>query len=139
MAENRTRETDKSVQAFLESVEDERKRADSFALLQLMQDVTGYEPRMWGDSIVGFGKYHYKYASGREGDATLVGFSPRKQNLAVYLMAGFDERDGLLTRLGKHKTGKACLYLNRLADVDVTVLRELIQRSVETLRKTYPS
>lgn len=139
MAENKTKATDQSVQAFLESVEDERKREDSFALLQLMQDVTGEEARMWGDTIVGFGSYHYKYASGREGDAMLAGFSPRKQALTLYIMAGFDEYDSLLDKLGKYKTGKACLYVKKLDDVDTDVLKKLVDRSVTHMRETNPS
>ncbi|HLV35484.1 MAG TPA: DUF1801 domain-containing protein [Spirillospora sp.] len=138
MAQNKTQETEKSVQAFLESIEDDQKREDSFTLLKLMQEVTGEEPRIWGDSIIGFGKYHYKYASGREGDAMLAGFSPRKQNLAVYIMAGFDDYESLLNKLGKHKRGKSCLYINRLRDVDSATLKELIHRSVEHMRATHP-
>lgn len=138
MAENKTRETDKDVRAFLNTVENERKRKDSFTLLELMQDITGEAPRMWGDTMVGFGKYHYKYASGREGDAMLTGFSPRKQNFALYVLAGFDEQDALLNQLGKYKTGKSCLYINKLDDVNMDVLKELVQRCVEHMRKTYP-
>lgn len=138
MAENKTRETDKDVRAFLNTVENERKRKDSFTLLELMQDITGEAPRMWGDTMVGFGKYHYKYASGREGDAMLTGFSPRKQNLALYILGGFDEQDALLNQLGKYKTGKSCLYINKLDDVNMDVLKELVQRCVEHMRKTYP-
>lgn len=131
MSDLKTRPTDHSVEAFLNSVEDDRKREDAFALLQLMKEVTGEEPTMWGDSIVGFGSYHYTYASGREGDWFLTGFSPRKRNLTLYIMAGFDEYDDLLERLGKHKTGKSCLYLNRLEDVDLQVLRQLVRRSAD--------
>jgi len=131
MAELKTKVTDKSVKDFLDSVTDERKRQDSYQILKLMERVTGSQPKMWGDSIVGFGTYHYRYASGREGDWLLTGFSPRKQNLTLYIMAGFDEYEGLLNRLGKYKTGKSCLYINRLADVDLSVLEELIRRSVD--------
>lgn len=138
MAENKTRTTDKSVQAFIDSVEDERKREDCLALVQLMQDVTGEEPRMWGDTMVGFGSYHYKYASGREGDMFLAGFSPRKQNLTLYIMAGFDEYQALLSRLGKYKTGKACLYVKSLRDVDMDVLKDMVERSVQHVRETNP-
>lgn len=138
MAENKTRTTDKSVQAFIDSVEDERKREDCLALVQLMQDVTGEEPRMWGDTMVGFGSYHYKYASGREGDMFLAGFSPRKQNLTLYIMAGFDEYEALLSRLGKYKTGKACLYVKSLRDVDMDVLKDMVERSVQHMRETNP-
>ena len=131
MAELKTQPNDRSVVEFLGGVEDERKRQDCFALLDMMKDVTGQEPRMWGDSMVGFGAYHYKYASGREGDWFVTGFSPRKQNLTLYIMAGFDQYDALLQQLGKHTTGKSCLYLKRLGDVDLSVLRELVRLSVE--------
>lgn len=131
MAELKTQPTDHSVEAFLNSLADDRKRQDSFTILNLMAEVTGAEPQMWGDSIVGFGRYHYKYASGREGDWFLTGFSPRKQNLTLYIMAGFDEYDNLLAKLGKYKTGKSCLYIKKLADIDQTVLRELVKQSAE--------
>lgn len=136
MSELKTRPTDDSVEGFLNSVEDDRKREDAFALLRLMREATGEEAVMWGDSIVGFGSYHYRYASGREGDWFLAGFSPRKRNLTLYIMAGFDEYDDLLERLGKFKTGKSCLYLNRLSDVDDQVLRELVRRSAEHVAQT---
>jgi len=136
VSDPKTRPTDDSVEAFLNSVEDDKKREDAFALLRLMKEVTGEEPTMWGDSIVGFGSYHYRYASGREGDWFLTGFSPRKRNLTLYIMAGFDEYDDLLEGLGKYKTGKSCLYLNRLEDVDVQVLRELVRRSAEHVADT---
>jgi hypothetical protein len=130
MAELKTKPNDASVQDFLQAVADERKREDSFTVLELMREITGAEPRMWGDSVVGFGRYHYKYSSGHEGSWFLTGFAPRKQNLTLYIMSGFDGYDDLLARLGKHKTGKACLYINRLAEVDLEVLRELVARSV---------
>jgi hypothetical protein len=130
MAELKTKPTDQSVDDFLKGVSDERRRQDCYAILEFMKKATGAEPKMWGGSIVGFGAYHYKYASGREGDWFLTGFSPRKQNLTLYIMAGFGEYDELLAKLGKHKTGKACLYINKLADVDVSVLQELIAKSV---------
>jgi hypothetical protein len=133
---NKTVPTGKSVNKFLKGVEDERKREDSFALLDLMQDVTGEDAVLWGDSIVGFGEYHYKYDSGREADMFLAGFSPRKQSLTLYIMAGFDEYDDLLAKLGKHKTGKSCLYVNKLADVDMDVLREMVRRSVAHMRQS---
>ncbi|MCA9991827.1 MAG: DUF1801 domain-containing protein [Ardenticatenaceae bacterium] len=136
MAELKTRPTDDDVAAFINNIADEQKRQDSQAILALMQDVTGAEPQMWGDSIVGFGSYHYKYASGREGDWFLTGFAPRKQNLTLYIMAGFEQYDTLLARLGKHKTGKSCLYLKRLADVDPNTLRELVQQSVAHMMAT---
>lgn len=133
MAELKTKPNEQSVTAFLQAVPDERKREDSFAILELMKEVTGQEPKMWGDSIVGFGNYHYKYATGREGDWFVTGFSPRKQNLTLYIMSGFDEYEALLTQLGKYKTGNACLYINKLADVDREVLKELIEKSVAHL------
>ena len=136
MAELKTKPTNEDVDAFINNIADEQKRQDSQAILALMQDVTGAEPQMWGDSIVGFGSYHYKYASGREGDWFLTGFAPRKQNLTLYIMAGFEQYDTLLARLGKHKTGKSCLYLKRLADVDPNTLRELVQQSVAHMMAT---
>ncbi len=139
MAELKTQRTKASVDAFLQAVTDEAKRRDCITVAAMMKEITGAEPAMWGDAIVGFGAYHYTYASGRSGDWPLVGFSPRKQNLVLYLMPGFEEQRDLLKRLGKHKTGKACLYINRLSDVDVAVLRELIARSVDAMRRMYPA
>ena len=136
MAELKTKLSDASVEVFLDGIADEAKRHDSYAILAMMQEVTGVEAKMWGDSIVGFGSYHYKYASGREADWPLVGFSPRKQNLTLYIMSGFEQYDELLQRLGKHSTGKACLYIKRLADVDLAVLRELVKLSVEHMVST---
>jgi hypothetical protein len=131
MAELKTKVNEKSVLAFLDNVGEEKKRADSHIILDLMQDITGEQPKMWGDSIVGFGSYHYKYKSGREGDWFLTGFSPRKQSLTLYIMAGFDQYQELLDKLGKYKTGKSCLYVNKIEDVDLNVLRELIKQSVD--------
>lgn len=136
MAELKTQPHEGSVEAFLNGVEDDGKREDAFALLKLMEEVTGEAATMWGDSIVGFGSYHYRYASGREGDWFLTGFSPRKRNLTLYIMAGFDRYDALLEKLGKFKTGKSCLYLKRLADVDLDVLRELVRQSAEHVAAT---
>ena len=136
MAELKTKRNKGDVKAFLNSVSDEKKRQDSFAILELMKRVTGSDPEMWGDSIVGFGSYHYKYASGREGDWFVTGFSPRKQNLTLYIMAGFDEYDQLLSKLGKHSTGKACLYIKKIEDVDVDVLEELVKKSVDHMEKS---
>lgn len=136
MAELKTKQNDGDVVEFLNGVEDERKRNDSFAILELMRDVTGAEPKMWGSSIIGFGEYTYKYASGRTGDWMLVGFSPRKQNLTLYIMPGFDHYEALLGNLGKYKTGKSCLYIKKLADVDQGVLRELVSQSVDHMIKT---
>jgi hypothetical protein len=136
MAELKTKVNDASVEAYLNSVEDEKKREDSLAVLQLMAEVTGAEPKMWGDSIIGFGNYHYKYASGREGDWFLAGFAPRKQNLTLYIMAGFDGYEALMASLGKYKTGKSCLYIQKLEDVDTAVLKQLIKQSVEHMQKS---
>ena len=134
MAELKTKENDQSVEAFLSSIDDVQKQADCRALVAIMQEATGAAPRMWGDSIVGFGHYHYKYASGREGDWFLTGFAPRKQNLTLYIMAGFDNYEALLGKLGKHTTGKSCLYVKRLADVDMPVLTELVVESVAHMK-----
>lgn len=138
MSELKTQKNDASVEDFLNSVEPEKKREDSFAIIEMMKQVTGEEAVMWGASIVGFGSYHYKYASGRENDWFLVGFSPRKQNLTLYIMSGFDHYDALLSDLGKYKTGKSCLYINKLEDVDEGVLRELIKQSVDHMIETNP-
>jgi len=135
MAELKTKRTQASVSAFLDAVENEQRRADCRTVLNLMRAVTGEEPKMWGPSMVGFGSYHYKYASGREGDWFVTGFSPRKQDLTLYIMAGFDRYDELMAKLGKYKTGKSCLYLKRLSDVDLGVLRELVTASVEAMRQ----
>ncbi len=136
MAELKTQPNQQSVEDFLNNVENETKRQDSFSILELMKEETGDEPIMWGDSIVGFGKYHYKYASGREGEWFLTGFSPRVQNLTLYIMSGFDEYDELLGKLGKYSTGKSCLYIKKLEDVDQDVLRELVSKSVEHMKET---
>jgi hypothetical protein len=135
-AELKTQKNEGDVQAFLAGLEDEQKRQDSQAIVALMQAVSGLEPRMWGESIVGFGDYHYKYATGREGDTFQVGFSPRKQNLTIYLTYGFEQQTALMEKLGKYKTGKACLYVRRLADVDLEVLRELVRQTVASFGKS---
>ncbi len=136
MAELKTRVNDASVKDFLNDVEDDQKRQDCFDLVDLMTDITGEEPKMWGPSIVGFGSYRYRYDSGREGDWMQVGFSPRKQALTLYIMSGFSRYQKLMEKLGKNKTGKSCLYIKRLSDVDGDVLRELITLSVEQVRKS---
>jgi hypothetical protein len=139
MAELKTKKNEKSVEAFLNSVEDEEKRKDSFTIMNLMKEVTGAEPTMWGDAIVGFGSYHYKYASGREGDSMVTGFSPRKQNLTLYIMGGFGEYDKLLSKLGKYSTstGKSCLYIKKLEHVDMDILRELVKHSVDHMAEIH--
>lgn len=134
MAELKTKPSDVSVAAFLDALPNEQQRADCYAILAMMRDATGAEPQIWGGTIVGFGKQRYQYASGRSGEWFVVGFSPRKQNTTLYLNYGFDDDEALLARLGKFSTGKACLYVKRLSDVDQDVLRELIQRTVA--RKT---
>ena len=125
------------VDAFLATVEDSRRRADARRVLDLMREVTGEPPKMWGSSIVGFGSYRYRYASGRDGSSLVVGFAPRKQNLVLYIMPGFSSHAALLSRLGKFRTGKSCLYVNRLDDVDLSVLEELVRESVAEMRRRY--
>jgi hypothetical protein len=125
MAENKTKPTVASVTAFLNKVKDRQRRDDCFALLKMMQSVSGKEPVMWGSAIVGFGTYHYVYESGREGDTVLIGFSPRKQNISIYMMCSLDRVQEELHKLGKHKTGKGCLYINSLSDVNVAVLQKI--------------
>ena len=134
MADNKTRPTNKSVVEFLNNLDDERKRQDSFTLLKMMEQITAEPPVMWGESIVGFGTYHYKYASGRQGDMPLAGFSPRKQDLTIYITAGFEQYAALLEKLGKHKLGKACLYIKRLEGIDLDVLREIVRMSYDHMR-----
>lgn len=134
MAELKTQPTDQKVEEFLNTIEDEQKRKDAFALLEFFKEITGEKPVMWGPSIIGFGSYHYKYASGREADWMLTGFSPRKNNLTLNIMQGFDNYEHHLTKLGEHKTGKSCLYVKRLEDLDLDVLRKLISESVEYMR-----
>ena len=134
-AELKTKLNDASVEDFINTVDDEQTRADCFEITKIMKQVTKAEPKMWGSSIVGFGSYHYKGASGREGNWMLVGFSPRKQNLTLYIMAGFDRYDELMKKLGKFSTGKSCLYIKKLADVDKKVLKELVSESVQFMKK----
>jgi hypothetical protein len=136
MAELKTKPTKASVSKFLRAIQDEATRKDCQQLTKIMKEVTGAEPRMWGPSIVGFGTYHYVYASGREGDWFLTGFSPRKQNLTLYIMSGFDEYEDLLGRLGKHKKSKSCLYVRSLEDLDLTVLKRMIRASVRHMQKS---
>lgn len=138
MYEQKTRETDESVIEFIENVESPKKREDAYRLLDLFREATGYEAKMWGPSIIGFGSYHYVYKTGHEGDAPLVGFSPRKAKISLYFAPEDTERDALLARFGKHTTGKACVYINKVDDIDTEVLKELITASVTFLRKQYP-
>lgn len=136
-ANNKTQPHAGDVEAYLASIEHAGRREDAHIVLEMMREVTGEPAVMWGSSIVGFGSYHYVYDSGREGDHMLVGFAPRKANLVVYIMPGFKEYEGLLSKLGKHKTGSSCLYLGRLSGIDLKVLRRLIERSVQHMRKKY--
>jgi hypothetical protein len=136
MAELKTQPTKSSVTDFINTVSDEERRKDCKAVIKIMKEVTGAKPEMWGASIVGFGRHRYKYASGREGDWPVAAFSPRKNDLTLYFMPGFQDYEDLMSRLGKYKTGKSCLYLKRLADVDANVLRKLIEKSVDALADT---
>ncbi|MGG1574732.1 DUF1801 domain-containing protein [Fictibacillus sp. NRS-1165] len=137
MYEQKTKETDRSVVEFIENVESPKKREDAYKLLDIFTETTGYEAKMWGPSIIGFGSYHYKYESGHEGDAPLVGFSPRKAKISLYFATGDTRRKELLKDFGKHTTGKACVYINKVADIDVDVLKALISQSVRFLKETY--
>lgn len=137
MAENKTKVTDVDPREFIASVEHPTRRADAEVLLEMMTRVTGCAPRMWGPSIVGFCRYHYRYESGREGDFMLTGFSPRKANLVLYVLPGYDDAGADLAELGKHRLGKSCLYVNKLADVDLEVLERLVADGVATMRATY--
>ena len=138
MAKNKTTETETSVLDFINTfVDDEAKRNDAFELLKIIQKVTGFEPKMWGPSIIGFGSYHYKYASGHEGDAPLVGFSPRKAAISLYISLS-DNKEELLSKFGKHKTAKGCIYIKKLTDIDLEILRIMISTSVKELQKLYP-
>ena len=136
-SENKTQPTASDVEVFLNAIENPVRRQDGFALLALMRDITGEPAVLWGTSQVGFGKYHYRYASGREGDSFLVGFSPHKNNWSIYIMARLERFEALLSKLGRHKTSKSCLYVNKLEDVDLDVLREIITQSVTIMREMY--
>lgn len=137
MSGNKTRPTDQSVEAFIDSLDDQQKIADSYSLIDLMKEVTGCEPKMWGPSIIGFDQYHYKYESAREGDFLKVGFSPRKREFSIYIMSGFKKHEELMKKLGKHRTGKSCLYVKRLEDINLDVLRDLVQESVRLVNEKY--
>ncbi|KQW98847.1 DUF1801 domain-containing protein [Flavobacterium sp. Root420] len=140
MAKNKTTETETSVIDFINTfVDDEAKRKDAFELIKIMQKVTGFEPKMWGPSIIGFGSYHYKYASGHEGDAPLAGFSPRKAAISLYVYLFEQNREELLSELGKHRAAKGCIYIKKLSDINVEILKEMTSTSVEYLLKLYPS
>lgn len=138
MYELKTKENDRSVVEFIEAVENPKKREDAYKLLDLFTETSGYLAKMWGTSIIGFGSYHYKYKTGHEGDAPLVGFSPRKAKFSLYFATGDSKREELLMNFGKHTSGKACVYINKLQDIDIDVLKELITQSIVFLRETYP-
>ncbi|MEI3605642.1 DUF1801 domain-containing protein [Pseudogracilibacillus sp. SE30717A] len=137
MYELKTKETDNSIIEFIENVPSIKKREDAYKLLDIFTEVTGYEAKLWGPSIIGFGKYHYKYKSGHEGNAPLVGFSPRKAKISLYF-ATYPERDRELEKFGKHSSGKACVYVNKLEDIDIEILKEMIKHSITFLQKLYP-
>jgi hypothetical protein len=135
MAELKTKPTNQDVERFLNGIPNEQRRKDSLVILEMMREVTGLEPVYWVGNIIGFGRYHYKYASGHEGDACQIGFSPRKQNMALYVLSGFKNQQALLERLGKHKTGVVCLYVNKLEDVHLPTLRRIIEESFKHTKK----
>ena len=137
MGENKTRPTGDSVLNFIDKVENEQKKKDALELLELHKKITGEEPTLWGPSLIGFGKYHYKYASGKEGEFFIAGFSPRKTALTLYIMSGIDKQQELMSKLGKFKTGKSCLYIKKLDDVDRSVLTEVISESVKYMKENY--
>lgn len=139
MAKNKTTQTKKSVADFISAVDSEVKRDDSHQLIKILSNLTGFDPVMWGPSIIGFGAYHYKYASGHEGDMPLVGFSPRKTAIVLYIMGDFAGKEELLKKLGKHTGSKACVYVMKLEDIDVSVLKKIIMGSVKSIKKLYPS
>lgn len=137
MSTNKTQPTDTDPMDFIASVENENRRQDAELMLGIMEEITGEKPVMWGPSLIGYGAYHYKYDSGREGDFFMTGFSPRKQNMALYIMPGFDRFPELMGKLGKHKTGKSCLYINKLKDVDMDVLKTLIEEGYRYMKNKY--
>ena len=138
MAKNKTTETSISVNDFINAVKDEIKRKDSFILIEAIKKLTGFEPKMWGPSIVGFSSYHYKYNSGHEGDSPLVGFSPRASGLTLYLSGHFEKREMLLEKLGKHKTDKGCIYIKKLEDINIETLQKMITNHIKHIQKMYP-
>jgi hypothetical protein len=136
--QNKTQPTVESVEEYLLTIDDEQKRQDAFKVKEIIERLSGEPAQMWGNAIIGCGTYHYKYDSGREGDFMRVGFAPRKANLVLYIMSGFSEYDALMEKLGKHKTGKSCLYVKRLSDIDESVLEEIITRSLAYMAEKYP-
>ncbi|NIK75254.1 hypothetical protein FHS15_000352 [Paenibacillus castaneae] len=139
MYELKTKENDNSVLEFIENVDNMNKREDAYKLLDIFTETTGYKAMMWGPSIIGFGSYHYKYASGHEGDAPLVGYSPRKAKISLYFPQCFAQREESLQKFGKHTSGKGCVYINKVSDINIDVLKELINHSVAYLNETYPN
>ncbi len=137
MAENKTKPINLKAQDYLENIDNDLRKADCLALNTLMKEITGKQPVMWGTSIVGYGSYHFKYESGREGDMPLIGFSNRKQNITIYIMAGFSRYEELLDKIGKFKIGKSCFYIKQLSDIDVEVLKEMIISSIEVIKNKY--
>jgi hypothetical protein len=138
MAKNKTTETGQDVNEFVYKVADETKRDDSFRLIEIFRSLTGVDPKMWGPTIVGFGLYHYKYASGHEGDAPIAAFSPRKDAIVLYLYPVFPKREEFLKKLGKHKVGKSCVYIKKLEDIDVAVMKRMVEASIKQAKKEYP-
>lgn len=137
MYEQKTKETNQSVIEFIEQVDSVKKRENAYKLLEIFTETSGFEAKMWGPTIIGFGSYHYKYATGHEGDAPLVGFSPRKAKISLYFAPGDPDRERLLQKFGKHTSGKSCVYVNKLSDVDITILKQLIVQSITFLQNTY--
>ncbi len=136
-SDNKTKPSAASVQEFVSSIEHDTRRTDGLALLEMFNRVTGWQPRMWGPSIIGYGRYHYKYTSGREGDFLVTGFSPRKSSLSIYIMPGYRDMGEKLARLGKHKTGRSCLYINKLADIELNVLEEIVLDGIGYMKTNY--
>ncbi|KAF2517027.1 DUF1801 domain-containing protein [Flavobacterium foetidum] len=139
MAKNKTTETQSSVTEFINAVENETKRNDSFELVKIMQEATGSEPKIWGANIIGFGSYHYTYDSGHEGDAPLLAFSPRKDAISLYLNSTFENKEELLLKFGKHKAGKGCIYIKKLADIDLETFKKMLSESIKEIKKLYPT
>lgn len=137
MAQNKTRPNNSDVTAFLDAVDHPTRRVDAIRLNALFQEVTGWQPRLWGGSIIGYGQYHYRYDSGREGDFLATGFSPCKANLSIYFMPGYQDYGAILSRLGKHRSGKACLHVNKVADIEIGALRDLVRAGLDDLARMY--
>lgn len=139
MATNKTTQTESSVAHFINAIENVIKQNDALELVKIMQEETGFDAKMWGQNIIGFGSYHYKYESGHEGDAPLVAFSPRKEAISLYLYPSFENKEELLSQFGKHKAGKGCIYIKKIADIKVEILKKMISLSVKNLTKLYPN